>query len=53
MDLTKWVPRFIVFVFVCIILWWVFIAAILGKSALLIKDKGLKNVIHDIWEGKK
>lgn len=53
MDLFKWVPRFIVFVFICIILYWITLAVLAFKGFTLIEKKGLKNVITDIWEGHK
>jgi len=53
MDLFKWVPRFIVFVFIYIIAWWIFVGVVAVKSISVIQKDGLKNVINRIWEGQK
>jgi preprotein translocase subunit Sec63 len=53
MDLFKWVPRFIVFVFICIIVGWILIGILTFKGFSLVKEEGLKNIINKVWEGSR
>jgi len=45
------VPRFIAFVFVVIICWWIFVGVVAVKSFGYIQKNGLKSVINQVWQG--
>ena len=51
MNLFKIAPVFIGSVFIIIILIWGLIAFVGVKGCNAVKDKGLKNVVEQVWTG--